>query len=92
MLKFEAYIQSGSARSGPIFSTSDRALAWDLAHVAQRSIEFSHGRGEVVLLLLDGDTILNDEPDWRHPDFRRPSCRLPLVETPHDTKEPTDGK
>lgn len=78
MIIFEAFIDRGGNRSGPLFSTSDRAVAWDLAHVADRAIEWSRGSGEVVLVMVDDDCILNEKPDWRHPDFRRERCRVPL--------------
>ena len=75
---FEAFIERGGNRAGPIFSTSDRQLAWDLAHVADRSIEWSRGSGEVVMIMVDDDCILNDKPDWKHPDFRRARCVVPI--------------
>lgn len=78
MILFEAFIERGGNRAGPIFSTSDRAVAWDLAHVADRAIECSRGSGEVVMVMVDDGCILNDIPDWRHPDFRRARCVVPI--------------
>jgi hypothetical protein len=82
MILFEAFIERGGNRAGPIFSTSDRAVAWELAHVADRAIEHSRGSGEVVMVMVEGDCILNDKPDWRHPDFRRARCVLPIQQEP----------
>lgn len=86
MILFEAFIERGGSRSGPVFSTSDRQVAWDLAHVADRSIEWSRGSGELVMVMIDDACILNDKPDWRHPDFRRSRCPIPIkgVTSPSD--------
>jgi hypothetical protein len=78
MIMFEAFIQRDGDRAGPIFSTSDRGLAWDLAHVADRAIEASRGSGEVVLTMVDDGCVLDDLPDWKHPDFRRARCVVPI--------------
>lgn len=81
MILFEAFIQNGEHRSGPLFSTGDRLVAWDLAHVAERTLDLSGGAGRIVLQMVEGGRVLDDRPDWKHPDFRRPRCPTPLLAT-----------
>lgn len=78
MILFEAFWERNGSRSGPLFSTSDRSLAWELASVAERAVEWSRGQGEVVMLMVNDGVIENAKPDWRHPDFRRPRTVLPV--------------
>ena len=78
MILFEAYWERGGSRAGPLFSTSDRALAWDMASVAERAAQWALGQGKVVMLIVNDGVIENDVPDWKHPDFRRPKSPLPI--------------
>lgn len=76
MLVFEGYLEVGGSRT-PLFSTSDRQFAYDMASVAERA---AGGRGEVVMLLVNDGVIENDVPDWKHPDFPRSKLHIPFKE------------
>lgn len=80
MILFDAFLQTGSNRK-PLFSTSDRHLAAEMAAVADRAAD---GRGEVVMTLVVDGVIENEVPDWKHPDFPRPRCRIPFKEGQSD--------
>jgi len=74
-LVFEGFLEVRGNRE-PLFSTSDRQYAFDMASVAKRA---SGGRGEVVMFIVEGGCILNEVLDWEHPDFPRDRLRLPLM-------------
>lgn len=78
-LIFEAFVERRGSRSGPIFKTGDRRTASDLARMVETAIEYSHGEGEVVMLMVTDGCIENDTPDWRHPDFLRSNVSIPTM-------------